>query len=231
MFVNVKFACGCERKVNLNGNAKSRERQIKFLEKQNCYRCQENAFDSEAAAWIADNFGELPELAGSEKQVAWARKLRQTICYKIAENGFKILFLVCGSSRLHTVESATPEQCLEALRRLATEQTTARFWIDGREGRFYDAYLETLADVVRSGWEPATEEAEAEATDEATTVDVNAADETALRAIPGIGRVLAARIAAFVRSNGRLESLDELRAVRGIGAKKLDAIKKFAILK
>jgi len=50
-------------------------------------------------------------------------------------------------------------------------------------------------------------------------LDLNTAPETALRALPGIGPVLAARIVADRRRRGVYPSVDALQRVRGIGEK------------
>lgn len=51
----------------------------------------------------------------------------------------------------------------------------------------------------------------------ATTVDVNRAGTAELDALPGIGPVLARRIVEHRGRNGAFRSLEEMRAVRGIG--------------
>ncbi|KZM76607.1 competence protein ComEA [Cellulosimicrobium sp. I38E] len=48
-------------------------------------------------------------------------------------------------------------------------------------------------------------------------VDLNAADATALDALPGIGPVLAERIVAWRDENGPFTTVDELGEVSGIG--------------
>ena len=48
-------------------------------------------------------------------------------------------------------------------------------------------------------------------------VSLNAADVTALDALPGIGPVLAQRIVDWRTANGRFTSVDELAEVSGIG--------------
>lgn len=56
-------------------------------------------------------------------------------------------------------------------------------------------------------------------------VDLNRANAGDLQALPGIGAVLAQRVIAFRQSVGGFRSIDELRGVKGIGAKKLDRLK------
>lgn len=55
-------------------------------------------------------------------------------------------------------------------------------------------------------------------------VDVNRASEDELRALPGIGSVLASRIVEARERDGPFGSLDDLRRVRGLGRAKLDKL-------
>jgi competence ComEA-like helix-hairpin-helix protein len=55
-------------------------------------------------------------------------------------------------------------------------------------------------------------------------VDVNHASEEELRALPGIGGVLAARIVEARERGGPFASLEDLRRVRGLGRAKLEKL-------
>jgi competence protein ComEA len=55
-------------------------------------------------------------------------------------------------------------------------------------------------------------------------VDINRANEDELRALPGIGGVLAARIVEAREREGPFASLDDLRRVRGLGRAKLERL-------
>ena len=55
-------------------------------------------------------------------------------------------------------------------------------------------------------------------------VDINRAGEEELRALPGIGGVLAARIVEARERDGPFASLDDLRRVRGFGRAKLERL-------
>ena len=61
-------------------------------------------------------------------------------------------------------------------------------------------------------------------------IDVNAAGEADLMRLPGIGSMLAARIVQQ-RSTAAFASIDDLRRVKGIGAKTMDAIRPFVVVK
>ncbi len=58
-------------------------------------------------------------------------------------------------------------------------------------------------------------------------IDVNEADEAALRRVPGIGPTLARRIVAHRRRHGPFRRLTSLRNVRGIGARKLERMRRW----
>jgi len=59
-------------------------------------------------------------------------------------------------------------------------------------------------------------------------IDVNAAGEAELMRLPGIGPALAGRIVQY-RANAPFASIEDLRKVKGIGAKTLDAIRPFIV--
>ena len=86
MKYTVTFSCGHEATVDLFGKTSERERRITWYEKEgicpDCYRKmkedERRQADAELAAY-ADKIEveyNLPELEGTEKQVAWARKIR-----------------------------------------------------------------------------------------------------------------------------------------------------------
>jgi competence protein ComEA len=57
-----------------------------------------------------------------------------------------------------------------------------------------------------------------------TPVDLNPADAEQLDTLPGIGPVLAGRILEFRRAHGPFRTLEELRAVRGVGPRLLERL-------
>jgi comEA protein len=65
-----------------------------------------------------------------------------------------------------------------------------------------------------------------------STIRVNINQDSAgqIEQLPGIGPGIAARIIEYRVSNGRFESIETLKKVKGIGTKKLEQIKKFIVL-
>lgn len=128
---DIKYACGCERTVNLFGKNADRERKIAWLETQICPQCAAKAA-AEAAKAEADANG-LPELEGTPKQVAWALDIR-------AEWSAKVL-------KMLAMEPKTNEERL--LQQAAAEvlnNTSAKFWIENRERNNLDKAVKAVLD-------------------------------------------------------------------------------------
>jgi competence ComEA-like helix-hairpin-helix protein len=60
-------------------------------------------------------------------------------------------------------------------------------------------------------------------------VDINSAGREELMRLPGIGAALAERVIDYRIRNGSFDSVEELGNVRGIGAKKLERLRPFAV--
>jgi len=64
-----------------------------------------------------------------------------------------------------------------------------------------------------------------------TPVDLNRATSEELQQLPGVGPAMASRILQYRKENQGFTSVDDLDNVRGIGAKKLEKIRPFVIVK
>ena len=60
-------------------------------------------------------------------------------------------------------------------------------------------------------------------------VDINQAAWTELALLPGVGESLARKIVAHREANGPFRAVDDLRGVRGIGPKTLEAIRPYLL--
>ena len=61
-------------------------------------------------------------------------------------------------------------------------------------------------------------------------VSLNKATQTQLETLPGVGPATAKKILDYRMEHGGFSSVDELLAVKGIGPKKLEAMRKFVKL-
>ncbi len=113
----INHACGHQVTVQLFGPYKDREKRIAYLETCECDECRKAK--ANAAAEAAKEERGLPDLAGSEKQVAWANSIR--------EGAFKALdclkpFIVNEQVR----------EMVESWRTRMTSENSAKWWIDNR---------------------------------------------------------------------------------------------------
>jgi comEA protein len=58
-------------------------------------------------------------------------------------------------------------------------------------------------------------------------INLNAANSEQLQEVPGIGPATAEKILKMRKSYGAFQSVDDLRAIKGIGPKRLDKMRKY----
>jgi competence ComEA-like helix-hairpin-helix protein len=58
-------------------------------------------------------------------------------------------------------------------------------------------------------------------------VNINSASAEELQTVPGIGPVTAEKILKMRKSNGAFKSVDDLLAIRGLGPKRLEKMRKY----
>ena len=110
----ITFSCGHTETKELYGKSADRERKISWMEKYGlCSECYKKQIQEEQKSRKTENG--LPDLAGSEKQVAWAEKIRDGV------------FL--DWEKLGPQKDPRAEKFVNWLK----NQTEARFWIDNRE--------------------------------------------------------------------------------------------------
>ena len=120
----ITYNCGHEGKVELFGPMKDREQKIAFYEKRViCPECYKKAQEEEAKKEAEEL--NLPLLEGSEKQVAWAEKIRHNFMSELKKQQESTLYQIIFT--------------------FFAGQTSAKFWIDNRD--------KSLADIVRDNRE------------------------------------------------------------------------------
>lgn len=105
---DVKFSCGHAEEMDLGGKVKDRQRKITYWEQNGLCKACYRQYQAQLAKKSSDNLG-LPELTGSEKQVAWALKLRLE-----------------WISRKQDTLNRFPKQAVELLKELGREGTVER---------------------------------------------------------------------------------------------------------
>lgn len=90
-----------------------------------------------------------------------------------------------------------------------------------------DPTVVTTATAVEAPIQPARVSAAHTVSAKPQRVDLNRATVTDFDQLPGVGPVLAKRIADYRKSVGRFDAVEDLRAVKGIGKKKLEQLKPF----
>lgn len=110
----ITYACGHTAEVQLYGKESKRERKIKWYNTIDCPDC-ENAKQKK----IAEKAG-LPELTGSEKQIAWAIKLRN--------NALAIL-----DAQISKISESHKSTMTYLRNQWISKETASVYWIDNRD--------------------------------------------------------------------------------------------------
>lgn len=110
--------------TNVHGE---RDRKLAWLASKPCAECRKAAEMAEVESFERKS-GLSPEMAGSEKQVAWARKIRRQRFQQASEDG-------------------ADDGFLRAFAEFANSKDAA-FWIDGRDASFVDFLADNLNDIV-----------------------------------------------------------------------------------
>lgn len=130
---DITYSCGHAGRLNLIGKVKDRERRIEWLESSgecpDCFKArkeQERQAKSKAAKQAAIE-QELPILAGTPKQVAWAERLRQECLTRLEE-------VTANEDRIRSSLGNDPHKYTAFLRAVESiyAEDTARWWIDNQ---------------------------------------------------------------------------------------------------
>lgn len=181
---NVTFNCGHEGRVDLIGKVKDRENKKEWYENHGlcpeCYEAEkQRKFDEANAKAVAEaaEYG-LPELTGTEKQVAWANTLRLNWITEAEK------WIAYSESRLERSHFKNhPEKAAELKKAIAgmkkaieprlSSETSARFWIDNR--------METVSGFLTQAGEKALQEPEIKPVEVPKAVQQEALEEMVIR--------------------------------------------------
>lgn len=119
----VTYKCGHTAEIQLYGKESERQRKIAWYATIDCPQC-----DASRQKEIAQTSG-LPTLSGSEKQIAWATKLRN--------NALGIL-----NTRIEQLPEANKSIISDLRDKWIAKETASAYWIDNR----FD--LDNLRDIV-----------------------------------------------------------------------------------
>ncbi len=121
----ITYACGHTAEVQLYGKEAEREKKIKWYATIDCPDCEarEQRETAEAAG--------LPHLTGSEKQVAWATKLRNNALDKL-------------DAQIAVISNPENKSKMTAFRnQWIGKETASSYWIDNRDE------LDKLRDITK----------------------------------------------------------------------------------
>ena len=122
----VKYTCGCTRKINLYGKREERDKRLENENKKICFECQKQKMTEEAKKKTEER--ELPDLSGTEKQTNWALQIRMKFIEEFEE----------------AVEKTEKNQkAYDLLEWILENKTTSVFWINRR----YDDWLKITRSV------------------------------------------------------------------------------------
>lgn len=133
------YSCGHEGRVDLGGPTKNRQKIADWHFSRLCPECYKKHIEAEkkekamTAAKISAEM-KLPELTGTEKQVAWANELRLKILNNLATY-LKNLDKYMAEKELEFIPKTAfrIEEASNALDWFMKSKTEARYWIDIRQ--------------------------------------------------------------------------------------------------
>lgn len=132
----INYSCGHTDRIQMYGPTRNRESKKKWMERGICTECyrkqkeEERAKASRVAAEQAKSSG-LPELVGSEKQIAWAETIRKNALASAQNNVLSRDAFASLPVDKQEASRGLFEVVRTARDRLEIE-TSAKWWIDNR---------------------------------------------------------------------------------------------------
>ncbi len=164
----ITHECGHTEEIALFGKSSERDRRIKWLESRPCRDCLRNS-EIERAKVQGEEFG-LPDLTGSEKQIAWAITIRARKVTEFSETTEKAYgrrdMILADREKYSKYSDKDLDEAMAKLDRantamewLYSTKTESKFWIENR-----DLTLQELLNYALKESETATLEEKCEET-------------------------------------------------------------------
>ncbi len=174
----------------------------------------------------------------------WLEKLKIAPGERRAVTGLLILLLALGGinmamspmapfeqEKYHELEKQFAERTAQLE---AEEEKRMQQYFPSSKNEMVEAKIDTTTEDSTSekeGKEKNEKTNNADQNDQKDKINVNKADQKTLRSLPGIGPTYAERIVNYRKENGKFESFEELKNIKGIAEKRLDKLTPFIKLK
>lgn len=142
---DITYECGHTTRKQLYGKMSDRDRTVEWYKTIKCPECEAKAQAEKAEA------DGLPQLTGSEKQIAWAIQIRNKA---IEMFDAEIRHYI---SKHKNADMDLIDKTKESINKWIAKETTAKYWIDNREsitglryyGYGYDGSINDVAILIR----------------------------------------------------------------------------------
>lgn len=168
------YICGHKGIVNITGKASYREWKFEHVFSGLCPECYKKKLEEERCLKLEkaikeSNEFELPELSGTEKQIAWALTIRSEFINSVQDRIVSSPNEKVVLDRFKNI-SASFKEMSSSFENMIIKKTSAKFWIENRGdlySKWFDYYLDNLNnhnDEIPEDVKKELEEQEAEVT-------------------------------------------------------------------
>lgn len=158
------YSCGHEGRVNIIGPTKDRQWKADSYFNSLCSDCYALKKQEEVERIITER--DLPELSGTEKQVAWANTLRVKLVQKIERmqeeqyNYTRLELQSSGYEKADVLENLAYQDVKEVLDFILVNRTEAKYYIDNRDESIFRIIANEAEEAFKTEDEIAIDELE-----------------------------------------------------------------------
>lgn len=158
------YNCGHEGRVNIIGPTKDRQWKADRHFNSLCSDCYALRKQEEVERLTAER--DLPELSGTEKQVAWANTLRAKLVQKIERiqeeqyNYTRLELQSSGYEKADVLENLAYQDVKEVLDFILVNRTEAKYYIDNRDESIFRIIANEVEEALKTEDEIAIDELE-----------------------------------------------------------------------